>query len=98
MNLRLTGGRVPIYVGGDSPYILIDFPDRGTFDNLYPRYTKGKSRDRYWEALNRRIAGETFADVGKALGISRQAVRQIEAKFLRLISESYFQSKTASGS
>ena len=95
MNLRLCGGKVPIWVGGDSPYILVDFPDRERFDGLYPRYTKGGSRDKYWAVLMARKDGATFAEVGKEFNITRQAARQIEAKFLRLMRESYVRSQTA---
>jgi hypothetical protein len=95
MNLRLCQGKVPIWVGGDSPYILVNFPDRETFDGLYPRYTKGVSRDKYWAVLMARTNGATFVEVGKKFNITRQAARQIEAKFLRLMRESYWKSRTA---
>lgn len=95
MNLRLCKGKVPVWVGGDSPYILVDFPSREVFDSLFPKYTKSASRDRYWDVLNRRINGATLVEAGKPYAITRQGVRQIEARFLRLMKELYCRSKTS---
>ena len=96
MNLRLCGGRVPVWVGGDSPYILVDFPSREAFDALYPKNSWATSRDKYWEVLNLRRNGATLEESGKPFGLTRQGVRQIEAKFIRLMRESYLRSQTAS--
>lgn len=95
MNLRLCGGRVPIWVGGDSPWILVDFPDRETFDALYPKQTWGRSRDKYWAVLQYRREGNTLTDTAKKHGVTVQAIRQAEAKFLRLMREFYYRSKSS---
>lgn len=96
MNLKLCGGKVPVYVGGDTPYILVDFPTREEFDDLYPKNTWRTSRDKYWAVLNLRRQGVTLLEAGRPYGFTRQGVRQLEAKFIRLMRESYFRSQTAS--
>lgn len=94
MNLRLCNGKVPVWVGGDSPYILVDFPDRETFDALFPSNTWKTSREKYWAVMSSRAKGATLIEAGRPFGMTRQAVRQLEAKFLRLMRESYSKSKT----
>lgn len=97
LNFRLTGGRVPIFIGGDTPYILVDFPTRETFDSLYSSYTRPESRDKYWDILTRRRDGATLEAAAYPYAMSRERVRQIEAKFLRAMKKLYLQSQTASG-
>ena len=94
MNLKHCGGRVPIFLGGDAPYILVEFPDRETFNGLYPKQTRPGSRDRYWAILNLLRQGKSLAEAGRGYGITKEGVRLIEAKFLRLMRESYLKSKT----
>lgn len=94
MNLKDCGGKVPIYLDGDIPIILVAFPDRETFDALYPKQTRPGSRDRYWVILNLLRQGKSLAEAGRGHGITKEGVRQIEAKFLRLMRESYLKSKT----
>jgi hypothetical protein len=39
MNLGQAGGKVPIEVGGDSPWLLIEWPSRDVFDALWSSRT-----------------------------------------------------------
>ena len=41
--------------------------------------------ERYWQMLNARAKGATLVDAGRSQAITRERVRQIEAKFLRLM-------------
>lgn len=82
MNLKNCKGRVPIFVGGDSPYKLVDFPSREKFDEFFKR-SKPQDRDKYWEMLQMRINGYSFQEVGLKWKLTRERIRQIEAKFLR---------------
>ena len=94
MNLKHCEGKVPIFLGGDAPYILVEFPDRERFDSLYPKQTRPGSRERYWAILNLLRQGKSLAEAGWGYGITKEGVRLIEAKFLRLMRESYLKSKT----
>jgi ssDNA-specific exonuclease RecJ len=85
-NLRLYGGRVPILTGDAAhPIQLVDFPTREVFASLYGKQVKGENIERYWQMLNARAKGATLVDAGRSQAITRERVRQIEAKFLRLM-------------
>jgi hypothetical protein len=85
-NLRLYGGRVPLLTGdADHPVKLVDFPTREVFDSLYGNRVKGENRERYFAMLRSRANGSTLIEAGKPYGLTRERVRQIEAKFLRLM-------------
>jgi len=86
-NLRLYGGRVPVPTGHpDSPILLVDFPDRGSFAALYGHRVSANSLDRYFDMLQARARGATLIEAGKiGGGLTRERVRQIEATFLRLM-------------
>jgi DNA-directed RNA polymerase sigma subunit (sigma70/sigma32) len=86
MNLRAYKGRVPIPTGDeDTPIRLVDFPTRTEFDALWGKLVKDENKERYWHMLSARAKGSTFAEVARAYAISRERMRQIEAKFLRLM-------------
>lgn len=93
MNLRLAKGKVPIDTG--DGYVFIPFPDEEEFCQLYNNYTPMDRRKRYWKVLSERIQGKTLKDSGLPHGLSKQRVREIEAKFMRLITQSYFYKLTA---
>jgi len=96
MNLRLYGGRVPLPTGDlDHPIVLVDFPTRKQFDGFFGERVKAESRDKYWAILCARIKGSTFAQVAKDFGVSRERVRQIEARFLRKVQTLHPQTKRA---
>ncbi len=85
MNLKDAGGRVPLQTGDpDMPYRLVDFPSRDQFDKLMPRLSQA-SRDKYWTILTKRAAGATLSESAVEYGVTKERVRQIEAKFLRLM-------------
>ena len=87
MNLKMCKGKVPVYVGGDNPYLLVKFPSKTVFVDLYNRrVTKEKLMD-YWDILKTRNKGATLEDAGRPYGLTKERVRQIEAKFLRLFRE-----------
>lgn len=91
MNLRDADGRVPVYTGSPTtPYILVDFPTFPEYIALYKRRVKAELLYKYWSVLNRRKDGMTLLDAGKPHHLTKERVRQIEAKFLRLFRESYF--------
>ena len=92
MNLREGGGKVPIRNSTQNeatPYLLVDFPTRTEFDVLYSKHKSVALKDQYWQILNHRSQGHTLAESGQPFGITRERVRQIEARFQRLVGESY---------
>ena len=89
MNLRDGDGKVPVYVGGQSPYVLADFPDFPEFIALYKRRVKAELLYKYFNIIKRRSSGMSLVDAGKPHKLTKERVRQIEAKFLRLFRESY---------
>lgn len=92
MNLKLYGGRVPVPTGRlDHPIRLVEFPSREEFEALYGNRVKGESRARYFEILRSRANGATLIEAGKPYGVTRERVRQIEAKFLRLMRQALAQ-------
>jgi hypothetical protein len=100
MNLSSFGGRVPI-AGTDpnQPITLVDFPSRELFNTLYtdiaPGYTADHTVKKYWEILNARKDGATLAEAGKLYGLTRERVRQIEARFRTLLSLWHSQQETS---
>ena len=92
MNLKDGRGRVPIRNSTKheaTPYLLVSFPTREEFDALYSRQKSTDLKDRYWQMLNHRSQGYTLAECGKLFGITRERVRQIEARFQRKVAISY---------
>ena len=89
MNLRDGNGKVPVYVGGDSPYILIDFPDKETFFQIFKRTHYPGSKEKFWKVLTKRANGATLIEAGHPY-MTKEGVRRLEARFLRLTREAYF--------
>lgn len=89
MNLRQAGGKVPIMVGGETPWLLIEWPTREVFDTLWGKRTPTENVGKYWEILNQRKDGGTLAEVGGRFKLTRERVRTIEARFQRLMREHY---------
>ena len=84
INLRLCGGKVPVRnTGNVDIIILVDFPTKEVFSEMYKKYHKQPAIDKHYDILQMRIAGHTYLECGEAFGVSRQRVREIEAKFLR---------------
>jgi hypothetical protein len=91
MNLRECNGRVPILTKDPSnPYTVVDFPKRGAFDALYANTLRADSLDKNWNVLKSRSQGATLQEAGKPYALTKERVRQIEAKFLRLLSQHYW--------
>lgn len=96
MNLKLYGGRVPLRSGSpDHPITLVDFPSQELFRSLYTNKVRSENLDRYWEILCARARGQSMADTARAHGVSKERVRQIEAKFLRLMQQHHSKTKPA---
>ena len=88
--LSKCNGKVPVFTKeGSLEFKLVDFPDERLFHQLFKR-TPLANRDNYLKMLKLRSEGKTLVECGKPYGITRERVRQIEAKFIRLISEHYF--------
>lgn len=87
MNLRDAGGRVPIETGDPNmPYRVVDFPSREEFNNIMGTIPE-KTREKYWNILKKRAGGATLLQAGQDYGLSKERVRQIEARFIRLMTE-----------
>jgi hypothetical protein len=92
MNLREGGGRVPIKNSTQheaTPYLLVDFPTRSEFDVLYSKHKSALLKDRYWGILTYRSQGHSLRECGNKFGLTRERVRQIEARFQRLVGQSF---------
>lgn len=95
--ISLKAGRVPVFTGNpESPYVMHTFPTKKEFCGLYKASVRPETLDRYYQILSLRVKGATLVESGKPFGITKQAVRQIEAKFIRLFGESLLQSKSSS--
>lgn len=89
MNPRLTGGKIPIQTGNDRhPIMLVDLPDRELFDSLFT-HLRPDGKDKYWDILTERLSGKTLTEVASARGVTKERVRQIEARILRALSIHY---------
>lgn len=88
MNLRLAKGKVPIRGRGETPFLLVDFPSMEVFKKIYKGHNKNIGM--YWDIVNRLSNGMTMVEAGQPYALSRERVRQIEAKFVRLYSQSYW--------
>ena len=86
MDFSQCGGRVPIFVGGNNPYKLVDFPTKEVFFSLYKN--RDDLKEKYWQMMRLRAEGHTLNEVGSRFGVTRERVRQIEARFLRLLASS----------
>ena len=87
MNLRNSGGMVPVRIDDkERPWLLIPFPDKEGFARLFTRGKRGPSIDieKYWAVLTKRAEGASLTETGAQFGITKERVRQMEAKFLRL--------------
>jgi hypothetical protein len=92
MNLKDGRGRVPIRNSTQheaTPYLLVSFPTRDEFDALYSKHKSTDLKDRYWEMLTHRSKGHTLDECGKLFGLTRERVRQIEARFQRLVGSNF---------
>ena len=92
-------GRVPVATGNPShPFEMFLFPSKKKFCSLYKASVRPETLDRYYEILSLRVKGATLVESGQPYGITKQAVRQIEAKFIRLFGESLLSQKPKSSS
>ena len=95
----LKNGRVPVWTDNpEYPYVMFLFPSKKKFCSLYKASVKPETLDRYWQILSLRIKGATLAESGKPYGLTRERVRQIEAKFIRLFGETMLSEKLESSS
>lgn len=88
MNLKQARGKVPVYVGGESPYILVPFPEKEEFFALFKRTRYPGSKEKFWEVLTKRAAGATLSEAGEPY-MGKEGVRRIEARFLNLFTRAY---------
>lgn len=87
MNLRNSNGMVPIRTNDiERPWLLVPFPDRKKFADLFSVGKRGPAVDieKYWAVLTKRKEGASLPETAAQFGITKQRVRQMEAKFLRL--------------
>lgn len=85
-NLRIYGGRVPILTQDKAhPILLVDFPTWEVFDTLFGKRVSAENRSRYFQMMTTRAKGATLTEVAKSQGVTKERVRQVEAKFLRLM-------------
>jgi hypothetical protein len=89
MNLRSAKGKVPIKGRGETPFLLIDFPSIEVFKKIYKGHAN--NIEMYWDIVSRLKSGMTMVEAGQPYALSRERVRQIEAKFIRLLGQTYWE-------
>ena len=93
MNLKDGKGRVPIRNRSNdhTPWLLVDFPSEQDFRDIYTKHRSDDLIEKYRKILISRAEGKTLAQSGAPFGITRERVRQIEARFQRLVYHRYWQ-------
>jgi hypothetical protein len=89
MNLKTAKGKVPIRGKGETPFLLIDFPSKEEFMKVYKGHAS--NTEMYWDIVNRLSSGMTMVEAGQPYALTRERVRQIEAKFIRLLGQAYWE-------
>jgi DNA-directed RNA polymerase sigma subunit (sigma70/sigma32) len=87
MNFKING-KVPIQSNNPTmPIQMVDFPNSKTFKSLYGAKLSQASLDKYWDVLKARFNGATLENAGKPYSLTRERVRQIESKFIQLLTK-----------
>ena len=91
VNLKNCGGKVPVLFSTqhEARYVFLDFPTWEEFQDLYTKHKSAELKGKYWNILRARVHGKTLEEAGRSYGISRERVRQIEARFQRLVRDNY---------
>lgn len=89
MNLKLAKGKVPIRGKGKTPFLLIEFPSKEEFKKVYKGHAS--NTEMYWDIVNRLSSGMTMVEAGKPYALTRERIRQIEARFIRLLGDAYWE-------
>jgi hypothetical protein len=89
MNLRLAKGKVPIQGRGETPFLLVGFPSIEVFKKIYKGHAN--NIEMYWDIVSRLSNGMTMVEAGKPYALTKERVRQIEAKFIRLLGQAYWE-------
>ena len=90
MNLRMHNGRVPLRTTNpDSPIRLVDFPSKEIFQSLFGNRVTAANLERYYLIMQGRLSGLTLKQLATTNGISVERIRQLEAKFLRVLAKYY---------
>jgi hypothetical protein len=89
MNLKLAKGKVPIRGKGETPFLLIDFPSKEEFKKVYKGHAS--NTEMYWDIVNRLSSGMTMVEAGKPYALTKERIRQIEARFIRLLGDAYWE-------
>lgn len=69
----------------DKPHPILDVPPSDA--QLEPMVDETATEDRGADWLRRRVAGETFSDIAKSVGVSRQYVSRVVATYQAQLSE-----------
>ena len=97
MNLKDGKGKVPIETGSDlHPYVLVSLPSREVFPTLYRYKMTEQTADKHYDMIVRRSRGEPLSKVAGDLSVTKEAVRKVEAKFMRTMRLHYLK-ETSSG-
>ena len=86
MNLKNCNGMVPIRTNDiERPWRLVPFPAKEEFINMFAANKRGPRIDieKHWSVLTKRASGANLTETAKHFGITKERVRQMEAKFLR---------------
>lgn len=90
ISLNKCKGKVPVFTEcGSMEFKLVDFPEPALFHKLF-KSSPSANRGVYLEMMRTRSEGKTLEECGKPYGYTKERVRQIEAKFIRLMSLHYF--------
>lgn len=96
MNPRLTNGKIPINTGDYlRPIMLVDPPARELFDSLFTKQMPANRKDIYWRVMHERLSGKTLSEVAADIGVTKERIRQMESKVIRMLSKHWI-STTAS--
>lgn len=87
MNLRFTNGRIPVHLG--DRIVFMALPEREMFNSIFRTGVKPTNKDFYWAVINGRLSGKTLLELAGEHGVSKERIRAVEAKTIRLLSDRF---------